>query len=532
MMRAARRQSIGAGIIPLALLLIGCGAASRSEGTAVYASGADLESANPLVTVHPLSRQVQRFMLFVTLAKYDSVLAPAPYFAREWSWSENRTILRFGLHSDLRWHDGTPTTAADAAFTIDAARDPATGYPRYADLADVESVSVPDDTTLLVRFTRPQARFPLILCELPIVPEHLLANVARGDMRRAPFNLDPVGNGPFRFLDRRAGQRWTFVRNENFPASMGGPPRLSRVVIAIVDEPATKFAGLVSGELDIAGISPSMASLVKQDPSLRVAEYPVLFTTAIIFNTTRPPYDDARLRRAISLSIDRERIIRAALAGYATPAAGPVPAGHPYAASDSAIRDTVAADSLLREAGWPRGRDGWREKSGRPLTLELLTVGSGDNAIEQLLQADLAQRGIRVEIRQREMGAFLSAARAARKDFDALFTGIPGDISLAYLPAMFDGRAAGGALDYAGYHTPELDAAFARARAAPDEETEREAWLKVQDLLASGMPAAWVYHARGVQGVARGLLGVRMDLRGEMVTVSRWHRASPQGVTP
>jgi peptide/nickel transport system substrate-binding protein len=97
---------------------------------------------------------------------------------------------------------------------------------------------------------------------------------------------------------------------------------------------------------------------------------------------------------------------------------------------------------------------------------------------------------------------------------------------------MFDGSGAGGALAYAGFQPPQLAAACARARAAPDDEAAREAWLKVQDLLASGMPAAWVYHARGVQGVARGLLGVRMDLRGEMVTVSRWHRASPQGVTP
>src|SRR3712207_8202528 len=81
----------------------------------------------------------------------------------------------------------------------------------------------------------------------------------------------------------------------------------------------------------------------------------------------------------------------------------------------------------------------------------LLTVGRGDNAVEQLVQADLAARGIRMEIRQRELGAFLTEARAKTKAFDALITGIPGDLSRAYLTSMDDSRPAGGALDYVAF---------------------------------------------------------------------------------
>ena len=93
-----------------------------------------------------------------------------------------------------------------------------------------------------------------------------------------------------------------------------------------------------------------------------------------------------------------------------------------------------------------------------------LGVGSGDNAVEQLLQADLAERGVRMEIRQVEMGSFLTTARARDKRFDALITGFPGDLSLAYLGAMFDSRQAGSSLDYADFHTRELDTLFAVAR--------------------------------------------------------------------
>lgn len=509
--------------------LAGCIAPQRPADTVVYASGTDLESANPLVTVHTLSRQVQRYMLFVTLARYDTALAPVPYAARAWEWSPDRRALTFHLVTGLRWHDGVPTTARDVAFTIDAARDPATGYPRAADLAAVDRVDVPDDSTAAVRFTAPQPSFPLVFCELPVLPVHLLGRVPHADMRRAPFDFAPVGNGPFRFVERVAGQHWTFRRNDDFPASLGGPPRVAGFVVAVVDEPTTKFAGLASGDLDVAGIAPTMAYLVRRDPALRVLDYPVLFTTGVFFNAHRPPFDDVRVRRAVDLSIDRARIVRAALAGYGTPAAGPVPPESPLALPASPPHDTARADSLLDAAGWRRGADGLRHRGGRTLAFTLLTVGSGDNALEQLVQADLAARGIHMDIRQVELGAFLTEARAPAKRFDALVTGIPGDVSLAYLGAMFDGRQAGGALDYAGFHTPALDALFARTRAARSDAERVAAWRAVQAELARDVPVAWIYHSRGLQGISARLRGVRMDLRGELATVAQWRVAAAPG---
>src|SRR5689334_3969500 len=134
MMRRVRRASTSA---VLTLALAACIAPERSGDTVVYASGADLESANPLVTVHPLSRQIQRFALLVTLARYDSALVPRPYLATRWEWNKPGDELTLHLYSTLRWHDGQPTTSRDVVFTIDAARDRATGYPRYGDLASV-----------------------------------------------------------------------------------------------------------------------------------------------------------------------------------------------------------------------------------------------------------------------------------------------------------------------------------------------------------------------------------------------------------
>ena len=508
-----------------------CAPVPRDAGTIVMASGTDLESANPLVTVHPMSRQVQRHMLFVTLVRLDSALHPVPYFARAWNWDAERRTATFRLDSTLRWHDGVPTTAGDVQFTIERAADSALGSPRRGDLRVVEQVSVQSPWSVEIRFTAPQPELPVVLAELPLAPRHLLDTVPVNRWRTHAFATAPVGNGPFRFVSRLPGRLWRFARNEAFPVAMGGPPRAREVVVAVVDEAATKFAGLVSGELDVAGVSPTMARLVRQDPSLRLLSPPALFSTVLAFNTTRPPFNDGRVRRAVSLAVQRQQLVDAAVAGFGTPAASAIPAGLPVspapATAPDARQQAQTADSLLDAAGWRRaGTERTRRRDGRPLELTLLTVGSGDMAVEQLVQADLAARGIALNIRVVELATFLATVRNPERRFDVVLTGIPGDLSLGHLSAMFDSRQRGGALDYTGYHTPPLDSLLNAARTAPPEHA-REAWQSVDRLLQRDMPIAWLYHARGVQGTSARLQNVSMDLRGELVTVTRWIRRAP-----
>jgi len=388
-----------------------------------------------------------------------------------------------------------------------------------------------DDTTLVLRFRVAQTRTPALLAELPIVPAHLLEHVRRSAMRTAPFNDAPVGNGPFRFVSRRRGARWTFTRNIDFPASLGGPPALAGFVVAVVDEATTKFAGLASGELDVAGISPTMAALVKRDATLQLLTYPVLFGTALCFNTTREPFSDVRVRRAVALSVDRRRVVDIALAGYGRAASSPVPPDSPLAWSTPTPLDTALADSLLDAAGWKRGAGGARIRAGKPLAVELITVGSGDNVAEQLVQSDLAARGIAMRVRQTELGAFFTIARAPHKNFDMLIAGIPTDLSFSNVSAMFSSAQRGGTLDYTGFHDPGLDAAIDKATSAPEGSGRVEAWRAMQVALDSLAPASWIYHSRGVQGLSRRVSGARMDIRGELVALHDW-RMRPSPSTP
>src|SRR2546430_1619787 len=372
-----RRGLLGGGT------LAACGGqAGRRGRTVVYASGADLQSVNPLVTVHPLAKQVERYVLLTTLVRYDSTLAPRPYLAREWTWTPDRQMLVLRLQSGVRWHDGVATSARDVAWTLNAARDPATGYPRLNDLADVVFVNDRDDSTVVIRFARPQRGIPDVLTDLAILPGYLLDSVPHAALRQAAWNAHPVGNGPFRFVSHESNRRWGFAANPDFPQALGGGPPAHARLVVVVGEPTTKLAA----RTDVAG---------------------------------------------------------------------------------------------------------------RAVAFELLSVGSGEAPLEQMIQARLARVGVQVSIRLLELGAFLDRVNARRHDFDAAVVGTSGDPGLGYLGPL---------AELAGLRAPAEPAA-------------------AQRFFRDSLPVAFLYHGRGVQGMNRRVQGVRMDVRGELPAVTRWHVA-------
>jgi len=468
------------------LLASACGDdAPRRGATILFASGADLQSINPLLTVHPLARQVQRYVLLTTLARYDSSLVPRPYLARSWRRSPDGRMLTFRLRTDVHWHDGAPTTARDVVWTLQAARDPRTGYPRLSELSDLTSVSAPDDSTVALRFEHAAAstNFPDVLTDLAILPAHLLDSVPPQRLRDASWNVHPVGNGPFRFVTHEANRRWVFARNADFPADLGGPPQVERLIVVVVDEPMVKLAALVAGELDFAGVSPQHAAFVRRHRGLGIREYPLIFPYGLVFNTRRPPFADPRARLAAALAIDRQEIVDGYLFGFAAVADGPVPPGLPGYVPPPHLRP--APDSARRLVA----------ELPAPPRFELLTVGSGEAPLEQMLQAKLAAVGFDVTIRQLELSAFLTRVYGPRHDFTAAVMGIPGDPGLGFLQPLGN---------LTGIPVP----------ADP---------VAAQRLFAERMPVVWLYHGRGVQAMNQRVQGVRMDLRGELPTVTAWH---------
>ncbi len=472
------------------LMPCACGdEAARRGATVMFASGADLQSINPLLTVHPLARQVQRYVLLMTLVRYDSLLVPRPYLARAWRWSDAGRALTFVLRTDVRWHDGRPTTARDVAWTLNAARDPATGYPRLYELGTIAAIAAANDSTITLRFREPSwfapDGVPDVLADLAILPAHLLDTVPHERLRQATWNEQPVGNGPFRFVTHEPNRRWVFTRNADFPAALGGPPRIGRLIIAVVDEPMVKLSALVAGELDFAGVSPQHVAFVRRHTGLAIRDYPVIFPYALVLNTRRHPFDDLRVRRAVAFAIDRREIVDGYLFGFGTVAAGPALPGTPLYIRESTI--PFAPDSARRLLA--------AHGNAPALRFDILTVGSGEAPLEQILQTRLAAVGFDVTIRQVELSTFLDRVYSPRHDFTAAVMGIPGDPGLGFLRPLGD---------LTGIPLP----------ADPRAD---------QRVLADQLPVIWLYHARGVQAMNTRVRGVGMDMRGELPTVAAWH---------
>jgi len=468
-MRGVSRFSVKM-LLAVLLATSACGEeATRRGATVLFASGADLASINPLLTNHPLARQVQRYVLLTTLARYDSLLVPRPYLARSWRWSDAGRTLTFRLRTDVRWHDGVPTTAGDVVWTLQAARDPATGYPRLTELQTLATIAAPDDSTVTLHFAgsaalRTPEALPDVFTDLAILPAHLLDSVPHARLRQASWNFRPVGNGPFRFVTHESHRRWVFARSTDFPEELG-PAQVDRLIVVVVDDPMVKLSALVAGELDFAGISPQHVAFVRRHPA------------------RRPPFDDPRARLAAALAIDRQEIVDGYLFGLATPAEGPVPPGLPeYVAPPHIPFDPDSARRLVAQLGTPP-------------RFELVSVGSGEAPLEQMLQARLAAVGFQVTIRQLELSAFLDRVYGPRHDFSAAVMGIPGDVGLGFLQPLED---------LTGIPVPR-DPALA------------------QRVFAERQPIVWLYHGRGVQAMNQRVRGVRMDMRGELPSVTAWH---------
>jgi ABC-type transport system substrate-binding protein len=292
-----------------------------------------------------------------------------------------------------------------------------------------------------------------------------------------------VGNGPFRFVAHEPNRRWVFAANADFPAALGGPPPLDRLIIVVADEPTIKLTALVAGELDFAGINPAHADFVRRRAGLAVNEYPLIFPYGLVLNTRRPPFDDARVRRAAALAIDRQAIVDGYLFGFGAVADGPVPPGVPRYLP--VPRLPFAPDSARRLL------------AGRHPRFEMLTVGSGEAALEQMIQARLAAVGFEVTIRQLENSALNDRVYGPRHDFTAVVTGVAGDAALGFLQPLGD---------LTGMPVPSDP-------------------IAAQRLFAEQLPVVWLYHARGLQGMNARVLDVRMDVRGELPTVATWRIA-------
>ncbi len=491
----------------------------------VLGYSAELQTLNPLVSTDQNANELIYYLLYTPLVVYDSTYRVRPWLARSWELSEEAVV--FDLRDDVRWHDGRPVTAHDVAFTFELAKDPATASPLApAYLGNVASAEVLGDHRIRFGFTGPHAQ-PLEDFFWPPVPRHRLEDVPPERIARHSFNRNPLGSGPYRFVSWEVGQGLAFERVSDFPEALGGDAGIGRVIYRIVPEPTTLVAELLRGGVHVDGpLSPQDARKVRASGGVELLSFPWRQFTYLGWNTRREPFRQPEARRALAMAIDREGLLEGVLRGYGSVASSPIPPWHPYAPGIEALPYAPdSARAILERLGWRDGDgDGILDRNGRPFRFTLMTSQRnpifGD--LVQVIQAQLGRVGVAVEPRLLEWQTMLGLHRA--RDFDAVLTNWVLDNFRIDPRPLFHGSQAAVEMsaNRSSYANPEADSLMDRGVRALDDEEARRIWERFARRLQRDQPVTFMFWNDEIAGVSRELAGVRMDARGELVTLPRW----------
>lgn len=358
------------------------------------------------------------------LLSYDRETTAQPALAESWEVSEDGKSITFNLRQGVTWHDGEPFTSADVQFTfMEVLKE---FHPRGVNnFRELIAVDTPDAHTAIFRLTGPAPYIMRILSsyESPIVPKHAFGEQ---DVREYDKANTPIGTGPFKFVEWQRGQYMRFDRNENYWKD--GLPYLDRIFARFIPDPGTRTAAMETGEVHLTAYShiptEDLGFLAEQD-HLAVTEdgYEMMpGVTFLIFDTTKPPFDDVRVRQAVSYAIDRQFIIDAVWNGYSKVATGPMDSKMVWYSDD--VRDYTVSDRLdianrlLDEAGYPRGENGIRFE----MTHDVQPYGEVWQRFGEVVVQQLADVGIDVTIRYEDTPTWLNRV-FTNYDFSMTSTG-------------------------------------------------------------------------------------------------------------
>jgi len=477
-------------------------------------------AVNPLLAPLNTPDQDLASLVFSGLTRLSPMGEPEPDLALAWEISDDGRTYTFYLRPQVRWHDGEPFTAQDVVFTYSLLADPQ--FPGDPTLAaffrQVQCVAV-DELTVRCQLPEPFSPF-LAYTTVGILPAHLLKGLQAKELAEHAFNRHPIGTGPFRLV-ALDNERALLARNRDYYL---GFPQIELVEVRFFPDVDAALAALLRGEIQglLVGqnVGPRQLEVVAATGRFRLLDAPRTPYTVLFFNLNSPPLADVRVRRALSLLIDRQAIVRGLLGGRALPGATPIPPGtwaHDPDAQAPA-RDVAAAARLLEEAGWTRTDDGPWRKDGQPLSLSLLTdTDPLREAVAREVARQLQQEGVLVQVQAATTKELVDSYLLARRYDLALFTIDPGPDPDPY-PMWHSSQISPNGRNFSGYYSPEADALLGEARRTPDRARRRSLYVRFQSLFLEDAPAAVLFYPlytyivdRSVRGPAPGVLFYASD---------------------
>jgi peptide/nickel transport system substrate-binding protein len=404
-----------------------------------------------------------------------------PMLAERWE-ALSPTHWRFHLRKGVKWHDGTPLTAADIKFTIDYVIDPKQVYARKTRIAGVTGAEIVDDMTVDIRTASPA---PLLLRGLADIPIESKAHTEK--VGQAKAHREPMGTGPWKYVQWVAGDRYDLVANADY---WGGPPAMKKLRIRAIPEGATRVASLVAGETDIIEEVPvDLLPSIEKRKNLKIDAVESSVSLVHTFDTRKPPFNDVRVRLALDYAIDKQTLLKQMLGGYgsvldgqlvtkATFGYNPTIKARPY--------DPAKAKALLADAGFPKGFENKiNTLSGRYLS---------DVDIANAVAGMMTQAGVKTSVNVVEGGVWSQLDRS--RDQGPMYQVGWFSVGDADFNTVWYTEAS-----KRNYWTnAEFDKLWGEARSTMDEAARLKAYNRMMEIMHEEVPSIFLFGLPRISG--------------------------------
>ncbi|HWI61973.1 MAG TPA: glutathione ABC transporter substrate-binding protein [Symbiobacteriaceae bacterium] len=475
-------------------------ATAPAEQKAVIAVGGEAATLDPHKTFSGNA-------FVVTNQIYESLLSRGtdgslqPRLATEWK-SVNDTTWEFKLRQGVKFQDGTPFNAEAAKFSVERLKNPETKGPGAYIVTMIKEIKVVDEYTVQFITDKPFAPLPAHLA-------HPVAAIVSPQGAKGDLGKSPVGTGPFKLKEWKAGDSVTLVANADY---WGGKPKLETVVMRVIPEAGTQLVELKAGTVDlISGIQPEKFNEVAGDKQTTATKFLGWGSFYLTFNTKEGPTAKKEVRQAIARAIDRKGMVETLRAGMAELANSPVPKTVFGASStlQPISYNVNEAKELLKQAGVTT-----------PLKLKLQTYENAETKqIAGAIQAQLKEIGIDLEVVVTDSAAFTKDSLKA--DHGLLLSSwgtVTMDADYAFWAWYQSGQHQ--ADNKAFYANAEVDKLLADARGTADEKARLAAYQKVQEIVQVDLPYLPLYYGLSNYAKNRRLVGetypfamINLDLR-------------------
>lgn len=460
-------------------------------------------------------------LIFSGLTKLDGNRKPMPDIASFWKVSQGGTVYTFYLKPNIFWQDGQLLTADDVVFTFEKIQDPDTQSPFYSLWNDVKVERVDKN---IVRFTLPNPYSPfLTLTSQGIVPKHILENIPSSNLAVTKFNTQPVGTGPFRFQFLKETKQNQELDLEANPMFYPQKPYLEKVIFKTYQSEDELWNAYVKKEIDgVGGISPEKIQDLK---NINYFEFFLPRYIALFFNQKNAVLKDQEIRKALSLAVDKDGIVKDVSGSIKV--SGPLPPGYLGHKSYKDKPNLKKAKEILEFLGWKLGKEGAREKSGKKLKLTLVAPESKElQKVAFTIKSQLEQLGILIDLKVIPSQNFSSDYLRPR-NYDLLLFGQ----SLGPDPDVFNfwhsTQKDDPGLNFSYFDDKAVDNYLESGRSTSNLKERIENYQKFQDTLKEKIPAVFLYNPVYVYITPAGIRNIKIpkmvDSSNRFYNINEWY---------